>query len=245
MAASQSPLLEVRGLSKTFGGLRAVDDLSFHVAEGEILGLLGPNGSGKTTVFNLIAGVFPPDQGQVYFAGHQITRFAPSRRSALGVARTFQLVRTLPNLSTLDNVLVGRLYGRERSPSVAEARTQALALLATVGLVEKSSYPAVKLTLAERKRLEVARALATRPRLLLLDEPAAGLNPVEVDAALAFFGQLRAGGITLVIVEHNVRAIRGACDRVIVLDAGKAIAEGTPEEALAHAAVVQVYLGTP
>jgi ABC-type branched-subunit amino acid transport system ATPase component len=161
------------------------------------------------------------------------------------VARTFQLVRTLPNLSTLDNVLVGRLYGRERSPSIAEARTQAQALLATVGLGEKSSYPALKLTLGERKRLEIARALATRPRLLLLDEPAAGLNHVEVDAALALFGQLRAGGITLVIVEHNVRAIRGVCDRVIVLDAGKTIAEGTPEEALAHAAVVQVYLGTP
>jgi branched-chain amino acid transport system ATP-binding protein len=244
VVVSGAPLLEVRGLSKAFGGLRAVDDLSFSVPEGEILGLLGPNGSGKTTVFNLIAGVFPPDRGHVHFSGQRITGCAPSLRAALGVARTFQLVRTLPNLSTLDNVLVARLYGRERSPSLSDARAQALVLLTTVGLSEKSGYPAVKLTLAERKRLEIARALATRPRLLLLDEPAAGLNPVEVDTALALFGRIRAGGVTLVIVEHNVRAIRAVCDRVVVLNSGRKIAEGTPAEALEHAAVVQVYLGT-
>ena len=222
-----------------------MDDLSFTVRGGEILGLLGPNGSGKTTVFNLIAGAFPSDGGEVYFAGRPITRCAASLRATLGIARTFQLVRTLPNLSAVDNVVVARLYGRQQSASLSNARAEALSLLAQVGLSDKATSPALKLTLAERKRLEIARALATRPRLLLLDEPAAGLDPVEVDAALALFGQLRAGGITLVIVEHNVRAIRGVCDRVIVLDAGKTIAEGTPEEALAHAAVVQVYLGTP
>jgi branched-chain amino acid transport system ATP-binding protein len=243
VVASQVPLLEVQGLSKAFGGLRAVDDLSFIVQEGEILGLLGPNGSGKTTVFNLIAGVFPPDRGHVHFSGRRITGYAPSLRAALGVARTFQLVRTLPNLSTLDNVLVARLYGRDRSPSLSDARAEALALLTTVGLSNKRGYPAIKLTLAERKRLEIARALATRPRLLLLDEPAAGLNHVEVDAALALFGRIRAGGITLVIVEHNVRAIRAVCDRVVVLNSGRKIAEGTPADALEHAAVVQVYLG--
>ncbi len=244
MAASQAPLLEVRGLSKAFGGLRAVDNLSFTVRGGEILGLLGPNGSGKTTVFNLVAGAFLSDGGEVYFAGRRITRCAASLRATLGIARTFQLVRTLPNLSVLDNVLVARLYGRQQSASLSHARAEALTLLALVGISDKAASPAAKLTLAERKRLEIARALATRPRLLLLDEPAAGLNPVEVNAVLALFGQLRAGGITLVIVEHNVRAIRAVCDRVIVLNAGKAIAEGTPEEALAHAAVVQVYLGT-
>ena len=243
MGASQAPLLEIQGLSKAFGGLRAVDDLSFAVPEGTIFGLLGPNGSGKTTVFNLIAGVFRPDRGHVHFAGRRITGFAPSARAALGVARTFQLVRTLPNLTTLDNVLVARLYGRERSPSLAEARAQALSLLTGVGLSDKHAYPAVKLTLAERKRLEIARALATRPRLLLLDEPAAGLNPVEVDGALALFSRIRAEGITLVIVEHNVRAIRAVCDRVVVLNSGRKIAEGTPAEALDHAAVIQVYLG--
>ncbi len=208
------------------------------------MGLLGPNGSGKTTVFNLIAGAFPSDGGEVYFAGRPITRCAASLRATLGIARTFQLVRTLPNLSALDNVLVARLYGRQQSASLSHARAEAITLLALVGMSNKAASPAVSLTLAERKRLEIARALATRPRLLLLDEPAAGLNPVEVDAALALFGQIRAGGITLVIVEHNVRAIRAVCDRVIVLNAGKTIAEGTPEEALAHAAVVQVYLGT-
>lgn len=243
MAASQAPLLEVRGLSKAFGGLRAVDALFFSVQEGQILGLLGPNGSGKTTVFNLIAGAFPSNGGEVYFAGRPITRCAASLRATLGIARTFQLVRTLPNLSALDNVFVARLYGREQSASLSDARAEALTLLALVGLSDKAAAPALKLTLAERKKLEIARALASRPRLLLLDEPAAGLNPVEVDAALALFRELRAGGITLVIVEHNVRAVRTVCDRVIVLNAGKKIAEGTPEEALEHAAVVQVYLG--
>ena len=243
MTASRAPLLEVRGLAKAFGGLRAVDDLSFTVREGEILGLLGPNGSGKTTVFNLIAGAFPPDGGHVYFSGRQITRCPPSLRVALGIARTFQLVRTLPNLSALDNVLVARLYGRERSPSLSHARVEALKLLTLLGIGDKGGYPAVKLTLAERKRLEIARALAARPRLLLLDEPASGLNPVEVDAALSLFGQIRAGGITLVIVEHNVRAVRALCERVVVLNSGKKIAEGVPAQALEHAEVVQVYLG--
>jgi len=236
------PLLEVQGLSKMFGGLLAVDDLSFTVREGEILGLLGPNGSGKTTVFNLIAGALAPDAGHVYFSGRRITRCAPSLRAALGLARTFQLVRALPNLSALDNVCVARLYGREPL-SFSHARAEALTLLTLVGINEKSGYPAAKLTLAERKRLEIARALATRPRLLLLDEPAAGLNPVEVTAALALFSQIRSGGVTLIIVEHNVSVIRAVCDRVVVLNSGKKIAEGTPAEALEHAAVVEVYLG--
>jgi len=243
VAASQPPLLEVRGLAKAFGGLRAVDDLSFTVREGEILGMLGPNGSGKTTVFNLIAGTIPPDGGEVHFSGRRITRCAASLRATLGIARTFQLVRTLPNLSALDNVLVACLYGRERPASFSLASATALRLLALVGIRDKSDYPAVKLTLAERKKLEIARALATHPRLLLLDEPAAGLNPVEVNAALALFGQIRAGGVTLVIVEHNVRAVRAVCDRVVVLNSGKKIAEGSPAEALEHAEVVQVYLG--
>ncbi len=243
MTGSRGPLLEVRGLSKAFGGLRAVDDLSFAVREGEILGLLGPNGSGKTTVFNLIAGAFPSDGGQVYFLGQQITRYAPSFRATLGIARTFQLVRSLPNLTALENVLVARLYGREQSPSVSHARAEALELLTRVGVSDKSEYPATKLTLAERKRLEIARALATRPHLLLLDEPVAGLNPVEVTATLSLFTQIRAEGVTLVIVEHNIRAVRALCDRVVVLNAGKKIAEGPPAQALTHAEVVQVFLG--
>lgn len=243
VTASRVPLLEVRGLSKAFGGLRAVDDLFFTVREGEILGLLGPNGSGKTTVFNLIAGACPPDGGQVYYSGLRITRWSPSSRAAWGIARTFQLVRTLPTLSALDNVLVACLYGCKPSPSVSQAREEASSLLALVRLGDKLGTPALKLTLVERKRLEIARALATHPRLLLLDEPTGGLDPGEVDAALALFEQIRARGVTLIIVEHNVRAVRALCDRVVVLNAGRKIAEGTPAQALEHAEVVEVYLG--
>lgn len=241
--ANGADLLDARGLAKTFGGLRAVNDLSFHVRAGEILGLLGPNGSGKTTVFNLIAGALPPDRGAVYFAGRDITRLAPHRRAALGIARTFQFVRALSGLTVLDNVLVARLYGRVRAAAIREARVEALGCLEFVGLAAAAGRPAAALTLAERKRLEVARVLAAGPRLLLLDEPAAGLNPTEVGALLGLFRKMRAGGITIVIVEHNVGAIRDLCDRVVVLNAGRKIAEGRPDEALDHAGVVEVYLG--
>jgi ABC-type branched-subunit amino acid transport system ATPase component len=241
--ASPTPLLEVQGLSKAFGGLRAVDDLSFGVRQGEILGLLGPNGSGKTTVFNLIAGVFPPDRGQVFFAGRQITRHPPSARAALGIARTFQLVRAFPNLSVFENVLVARLYGCGPSPSLSQAGADASNLLIPTGLSEKGGSPAATLTLGERKRLEIARALAARPRLLLLDEPASGLNPIEVAGLVAMFNRVRAEGITLVVVEHNVRAVRALCDRVVVLNSGRKIGEGTPAEALGQAEVIEVYLG--
>lgn len=243
VTADRSSLLEVEGLTKSFGGLRAVDDLSFSVWEGEILGLLGPNGSGKTTVFNLIAGALRPDQGQIQFSGREITRESPSSRSVLGIARTFQLVRTFPNLSVSDNVLIASLHGRDRSPSVAFAGRETATLLGLVELQHKSRIPAAKLTLAERKRLEIARALAARPRLLLLDEPVAGLNPAEVDAALTLFRQIRSGGVTVVIVEHNVGAVRALCDRVIVLNSGKKIAEGAPAHALETPEVMQVYLG--
>jgi len=243
VTASPAPLLDVRGLAKAFGGLHAVDDLSFVAREGETLGLLGPNGSGKTTVFNLIAGALPPDGGQIFFSGRQITRCSPSLRASLGIARTFQLVRTLPTLHALDNVVVARLYGHAPAPSVRQARSEALQVLELVGLGGKRSYPAARLTLAERKKLEIACALATRPRLLLLDEPAAGLNLEEVDALFALFSRFRAGGMTLIIVEHNIRAVRALCDRVVVLNSGKKIAEGTPAQALEHAEVVQVYLG--
>ena len=236
-------LLEARGLAKTFGGLRAVNDLSFTVRAGEILGLLGPNGSGKTTAFNLIAGALPPDRGAVYFEGREITRFPPHRRAALGIARTFQLVRALSGLTVLDNVLVARLYGRARAAAVREARAEALKCLDFVGLADRAARPAGTLTLAERKNLEIARALASGPRLVLLDEPAAGLNPTEVRTLLALLRKIRAGGITIVIVEHNVGAMRDLCDRVVVLNAGQKIAEGVPHETLEHSAVIEVYLG--
>lgn len=236
-------LLDARGLVKSFGGLRAVNDLSFDIRTGEILGLLGPNGSGKTTVFNLLAGALAPDRGAVHFNGRDITGLAPHRRAALGIIRTFQLVRALGGLSVLDNVLVARLYGRTRAATQHGARTEALDCLRFVGLAAAAERPAAALTLGERKRLELARAVAAGPRLLLLDEPAAGLNPTEVRTLLALIRKLRDGGMTIVIVEHNVGAMRDLCDRVVVLNAGRKIAEGLPAEALDHAAVVEVYLG--
>jgi branched-chain amino acid transport system ATP-binding protein len=241
--APGEPLLDARGLVKTFGGLRAVNDLSLDVRAGEIVGLLGPNGSGKTTVFNLIAGALAPDRGRVFFSGRDITRLASHRRAALGIIRTFQLVRALAGLSVLDNVLVARLYGRIRPADQREARAEALDCLHVVGLGAAAGRAAAALTLAERKRLELARALAAGPRLLLLDEPAAGLNPTEVGGLVALIRTLRAGGITIVIVEHNVGAVRDVCDRVVVLNAGRKIAEGLPAECLDHAAVIEVYLG--
>lgn len=234
----------MQDLTKAFGGLRAVSDVSFAVAEGEILGLLGPNGSGKTTVFNLIAGALPADGGRVWFAGREITRHAPSARSALGIARTFQLVRALANLTAYDNVLVACLYGRRVGRPMAAARAEAARLLRLVGLDAKRATPAGMLTLHEGRRLEIARALGARPRLLLLDEPLAGLNPIEVDAALQLFRQLHDQGITLVLVEHNVPAVRSLCDRMVVLNSGRTIATGRPSDVLADPEVVAVYLGT-
>lgn len=243
MSGDGPELLEAEDLSKSFGGLRAVDRLSFAVDEGEILGLLGPNGSGKTTVFNLIAGALRADRGRVRFSGRDITREPPSFRTRLGIARTFQLVRPLPNLTALDNVLVARLYGRGRSTALRTARDESLDLLYLFGLSQKATTPAHALTLAERKRLEIARALAARPQLLLLDEPLGGLTTTEVSATLAQFRRIQAEGITLVIVEHNVHAVRSLCDRVIVLNSGRLIAEGRPAEVLSRPEVIDVYLG--
>lgn len=222
----------------------AVDDLSFTVSDGEILGLLGPNGSGKTTAFNLIAGALRPDAGRVYLAGQEIMRAPAHVRTRLGIARTFQLIRPLPHLSAMDNVLVARLYGRGEVPSVTAARTECLQYLELVELGSKAGQVAANLTLAERKRLEIARALATDPRILLLDEPLSGLSAAEVAAALALFRRIRAGGVTLVIVEHNVLAMRALCERVIVLSYGRRIAEGRPDDVLTQQDVVQTYLGT-
>ncbi len=238
-----SALLDVQGLCKAFGGVRAVRDLSFRVEPGEVLGLLGPNGSGKTTVFNLIAGALYADAGEVVFDGRRITRLAPSGRSALGIARTYQHVRSLPRLSALDNVAVAGLYGARPAASTAEARRTAGDLLDRVGLSWARELPVDGLTVAERKRLEVARALATHPRLVLLDEPLAGLNPSEAAEALALFARIRDEGITVVIVEHNVGAVRRLCGRIVVLNSGEKIAEGLPDSVLADARVVEVYLG--
>jgi branched-chain amino acid transport system ATP-binding protein len=236
-------LLEVQGLRKAFGGVTAVWDLSFRVEPGEIFGLLGPNGSGKTTVFNLVAGTLQADAGSITFGGRVITQVSSSGRSMRGIARTYQHVRCLPHLSALDNVAVARLYGAHPALSPSRARTEAAALLDRVGLPWASALPAGRLTVAERKRLEAARALATHPSLLLLDEPLAGLNLIEAADALALFGRIRDDGVTIMIVEHNVGAIRRLCGRVMVLNSGQKIAEGAPESVLMDERVIEVYLG--
>ena len=241
---SYTVLLEVESLTKAFGGLLAVSRVSFRVASGEVVGLLGPNGSGKTTLLNLIAGALRPDAGHVRLDERDITALSANARVRLGIARTFQLVRPLLKLSVLDNVLVGRLYGRDGS-GLEAARAESLHLLDSVGLGDKAHSLASQLTLTDQKRVELARALATRPKVLLLDEPLGGLNLTEVGAAVALLRQVQASGITVVLVEHNVRAVRALCDRLIAFNYGQTIVEGGPDEVLAHPAVIEAYLGKP
>jgi ABC-type branched-subunit amino acid transport system ATPase component len=236
-----APLLEVERVSKGFGGVRAVAGVSFAVDEGELVGVMGPNGSGKTTLFNVIAGALAPDGGQVRLGGRRISGLAPHRVCAHGVARTFQLVRPFAGLTALENVLVGRLFGRRAG---ATAGAEAERLLTLVGLEGRGGVPAARLTLIDRKRLELARALATAPRLLLLDEFLAGLNPAETAAAMALIRRLVAEGTTVLMVEHIVWALMELSTRIVVLSAGEKIAEGPPDAVAADPAVVDVYLGT-
>jgi branched-chain amino acid transport system ATP-binding protein len=233
-------LLEVERLTKGFGGVLAVSDVSLTLEAGELLGVMGPNGSGKTTLFNLIAGALRPDRGRIRFQGHDIAGLSPHRVCARGVARTFQLVRPFAGLSALDNVRVGCLYGRRRG---AGARTEALRLLALVGLEDRAATPAAALTLMDRKRLELARALATGPDLLLLDEFMAGLNPTETAAAMGMIRRLVANGLSVLMVEHIVWALMDLARRIVVLSAGEKIADGPPAAVAADSRVVDVYLG--
>lgn len=237
------PLLEVEGLSRSFGGVAAVRDVSFAVQAGEIVGVMGPNGSGKTTLFNLITGALAPDAGRVRIAGEDVTGLSPHRICAKGIARTFQLVHPFPGLTALENVLVGQLYGRGRLPftgAVAEAER----LLGTVGLGGKGNLPAAQLTVVDRKRLDLARALATAPRVLLMDEFMAGLTPAEAGEAIALIRILQGQGVTLVIVEHIVWALLDLSHRIVVLSAGEKIAEGPPAVVAHDPTVIDVYLGT-
>ncbi len=237
-------LLEVEGVSRSFGGVVAVRDVSFAVEAGEIVGVMGPNGSGKTTLFNLITGALVPDSGRIRLAGEQVTGLSPHRILAKGIARTFQLVHPFPGLTALENVLVGQLYGRNRLPR-ARARVEAGRLLDTLGLGAKGHLPASQLTMVERRRLELARALATAPRVLLMDEFMGGLTPAEVGEAIGLLRRLQGGGITLVIVEHIVWALLDLCHRIVVLSAGEKIAEGVPTAVARDPTVIDVYLGAP
>jgi len=234
-------MLEVRNISKSFRGLRAVQDVSFAVPEGGIVGLIGPNGAGKTTCFNMIAGTFAADAGSIVFQGKPIHRLRPDQVCAAGIGRTFQIVKPFAGLSVLDNVMVGGFL-RERSAQAA--RKVALEILDKLQLGAKRDLPASSLTLPDRKRLEVARALATRPRLLLLDEVMAGLRPTECDQMVEVFRELnRRDGLTILLIEHVMRAVMALAQKVVVLHHGEIIASGMPAEVVRDSAVLECYLG--
>ncbi len=235
--------LELAGIGKSFRGLRAVHEVSFAVPAGTINALIGPNGAGKTTIFNMIAGVFAPDAGAVTLDGRQISGLRPDRVCDAGVGRTFQIVKPFNGLSVLENVTVGALH---RRPDLADARDSASAILARLGLYDRRHQMAASLTLPDRKRLEVARALATEPSLLLLDEVMAGLRPTEIDVMVAFLRELNVTtGITILLIEHVMRAVMALAAHIVVVSYGEKIAEGTPAEISRHQAVLDVYLGEP
>jgi ABC-type branched-subunit amino acid transport system ATPase component len=242
MSATPSPLLEVMGLSRHFGGLAALDGVSFTVAKGEVVGLIGPNGSGKTTLLNVVCGRLAPLAGAVRLAGAPITGATPEAICRAGIAGTFQLARIPDALDARDNVAVAAMYGRRRL-GVAAARAEAERLLARVGFEGRLSAHGDALPYFDLKRIELARALACAPDLLLLDEWLAGLNPTELEAGIALVRALHQEGMTILMVEHVMHAIRSLCGHIVVLDAGRVIAAGTPEAALADEDVMRVYLG--
>ncbi len=234
-------VLVVKELSTRFGGLRAVQDVSFAVREGETLALIGPNGAGKTTAFNLITGFYRPDEGSVTAFGRELVGLRPHDVCALGLARTFQVAKPFGGMTVLENVMTGAFL-RDRHP--AGARDQAREAITFVGLSSKENIPSRDLTTIDQRRLEMARALATQPRILLLDEVMAGLNPAEVDQAVELVKKLAARGLTIVIVEHLMRAVLALARHIIVLDHGQKIAEGEPGEVMKNPEVVRAYLGS-
>ena len=241
---SVDPQLELKNVTKRFGGVAAVDDVTFAIGKGEILGVIGPNGAGKTTLLNCISGVYRLDGGDVRWQGESIAGLAPFRVARLGIGRTFQIVKPFTSMTVRENVVAGALFGSDEDrPRLGAAFGRADGVLELVGLRSKADLPVNAMTIPDRKRLEVARAVATRPKLLLLDEVMAGLNPVEIDDALEMVRAVHQSGVTVVLIEHVMRVIVGVCARVVVLDVGRMLADGPPDVVLRDERVIQAYLG--
>jgi branched-chain amino acid transport system ATP-binding protein len=243
VSAGGEVLLAGRGVSRRFGGVTAVSGVDFEVRRGEIVGLIGPNGAGKTTLLNVICGVHPPDAGEITFRGQRLNGMAPHRITRLGVARTFQVVQPFRGMTVRENAAVGALFGAHATGSMSEALRRADEALEKVRLADKRDQPVGRLTLSDQKRLELARALAMQPELVLLDEVMAGLNPAGVAEIMEELRQINAAGYTLIIIEHVMKAIMGLCRRVIVLQQGRRIAEGPPDQVVQNPDVVRAYLG--
>lgn len=244
MDSTGNVILEGKKITKRFGGLTALSEVDFKVRRGEIVGLIGPNGSGKTTLFNVISGIYAPDGGDLFFENRKITSLLPHKRASLGIGRTFQIVRPLAGINLIENVATGVLYGRQKKIGAREARERALEILSFTDLSDRARKLPSELILEDRKRLEVARALALHPEILLLDEVFAGLNKTEITAAIDLTFRIREKfGTTIFMIEHVMKAIMNTCSRIIVLNFGIKLTEGSPDEVANHPEVISAYLG--